>query len=261
MDIREEARPVIETIGGEIFGEPELAENALDDFDHWYKDGNRPSVVAWNVFVYYLDLNSLLEDALNRALKQPNLVPYLRKFLREEDAEDAAQKAKIAAYRNFKRFRPYQPNSWFGWQYMIARSKKNDLLRKIVPERDKLVSLTDDSTDVLDIIVFGEGNGDWNGNYRSFLYDRLRKFEVYTYGEDSQERGWSIPIVCEEWMKRSDLRRARFAAQLLLLYHNLAGWSGITGQKMQEIVGVSSSETLYRWFREFCEEVVKKEEE
>jgi hypothetical protein len=261
MDIKEEARPVIETIGGEIFGEPDLAENALDDFDYWYKPGNRPSVAAWKVFVYYLDINSLLEEALNRALKKPNLVPYLRKFLREEDAEDAAQKAKIAAYRNFKRFEPYHPNSWFGWQYMIARSKKNDLLRKIIPENDRSLSFADDRTDVLDAIVFGTVAYDGSGPENLPQMPWSTKFEVYIYGEDSQERGWSIPIICEEWMKKSDLRRARFAAQLLLLYHNLAGWSGITGQKMQEIVGVSSSETLHRWFREFCEEVVKKEEE
>lgn len=233
MGIREEAEPVILTIGGEIFGEPQLAENALEDFDFWYKDGDRPSVVAWKTFVYYMELDNALEEALNRALAVPDLRKYLLKRLREEDAEDIAQRAKIKAHKYFHNFKPYYPNSWHGWQYMIAKRLAIDFFR--VWKVDRVFDLTD-ATELLP----------------------EHEFAYFPEGYDPRGDGWAIPVVCEEWMESDNPRKAQFAAQLLLMYHNLAGWNPLYGNRMQEIVGASPS-TLHFWFSEFSQEVIRRE--
>jgi hypothetical protein len=79
-----------------------------------------------------------------------------------------------------------------------------------------------------------------------------------------EQRGWSIPEICREWIECvPEDAKAAFAAQILAIYQGQSEWVGPSGTKMCTLVGLDKSSgsrtKVYRWWKEFIEEVQRRE--
>jgi hypothetical protein len=148
----------------------------------------------------------------------------------------------IQSWNSLHHFKPWKGH-WIPWLLNIANWRTIDYLRK-----------------------------EWYTNYIPVSFDEIdMMMDAYprAYHPDADklttntlvvvERGWSIPHVCERWIKHSrDPRRARFAKVLLLNYQGY-DWVAPTGYEMQDTVGTYKRQ-LWVWWHEFIAEVLSNEE-
>lgn len=221
------AQEVLWTVGGARFQQPDVAEEALQiAIDEW-KPGQDLIQISWEIFMELLDDYGRLDGAFVHGVES---IPhrYIHSKIPVMDAEDVAAQAVLSAWRSFRNFVALTPNSWDAWLFMIANNRLNSHLRNL---------------------------------YRMEKYIDCRPYrEVYNHTVEIDRRGWSIPGICADWIEfENEDAKAAFAAQMLAMYQGQSDWVAPTGTKMQSMVQASSRSLLYKWWKEFIEEVHRRE--
>lgn len=226
LDI-ERARAILNEIGGGVFGEPDIAEDAGYEFlPFWRRNEEKAEFAAWQTFLALLKGAGKLEEAFIHAWPTRGVLHYAMRFgLSEMDADDINAETMIGAWRSFEKFLPTK-GSWNGWLIAIAYRRVASFLRK-------------QYSDPVTIPLSGADH----------LLVPPPEIEI--------KPGYSIPIICSRWLMSGDYKRAQFA-RLLLDSYNGRQWVAPTSDMAASIVGVSRS-TLWYWFKDFTREVIDYE--
>lgn len=228
---------------GAIFGEKEIAEEAIGDLQFYLAKGDDPVLVGWGIFLDLLEVYERLESAFWHAIYRANIQWWLtRRMKRQQDAEDVFS---IAAFSAWHSLRSYSPDrmSWDGWIKMIASRKlKTHLRSNFYHDRESLVELFDDVDRLLDGIL---------GNLINIEITREMHLE-----QEEEKTGEYIAVktVAERWISGGHPGKARFAARVLATLNNEEDHIGLSGSIMQSAVGVSRP-TLSAWSKQFILEV------
>lgn len=227
MTIAETAQALIAT-GGDLFGQEGIAYEASCEFQDMVEPGEKPIVVAWDVFLQLLEAHGKVVASFEAAWPRKGVIPFaISRGLQLADAQDVNQLTMMSVWRNFLNYQPWKA-AWSTW---ILHAATNHINRRLSvwyepqfldPYPDQLLES--------------------NAEQESMVVD---------------DRGWAVPIIIEEWRQRGDQRYVKFAEMLLAVYHNL-DWIAPTGNAMAAHVGVSRS-FCYKLFREFAEEVIERE--
>lgn len=235
------ARKVLSVVGGEQFDQPGVAREALEiAIDEW-KPGDNLIQVSFEIFMELLDDYERLHAAFVAGIKVMPM-KYLYSKIPPQDAEDVAQKARLTVWLSFRDFVALTPKAWNAWVFMAANNKLNSHLLWLY-RRERIFD-TDVFLDGIDI----------------HTNDRGLCFYSHNLSLEIDRRGWSIPQICTEWIEyENEDAKAAFAAQILAMHQGQSDWIGPTGSKMEAVTGASSRSILHKWWREFIEEVRKRE--
>lgn len=220
----ESVRDILLILGGERMGQKDLAEEAL------WATGAQSVNLSWAEFIRLLEEMGRLEDAFNAGVKQTPTGRWRSQVPTWQDSYDIWQETLIAAWKNFKQFRPTRVGSFDAWLIVIAKNKLNDFLRNHYLRNEYHVLLPE--------ITMAE---------RTVIRD---------------ERGWSIPIICQEWIQKGG-KKGKFAEQILLVYYGseIALPNTVKGtSEWAKLIDVSGFE-ISLWWNQFIVEVWEMEKE
>lgn len=219
---REKAESFIVKMG-KLFGCPEIAEEVLDIFEPFVKDGEDPIEVAWSMFIELLDAYGILANAFESAWGT-NLVfeQGIGMGLTEQDAEDISQKVAMSVWQQIYEYKP-RLASWNTWVYAIARNQISNFLRDTAREKgcENIDNLEDELECEDDI--------------------------------DFDETGLAIEDTCKRWIGGYNKTMAKFAAAMLLIYYNW-DWMEPHSAEMVGLTGLSKA-TCRRCWISFVREV------
>ena len=235
----DKAQKVLRVVGAEQFRQPGIAEEALKIAKEELEPGQDLVRVSFEIFMELLDDYGKLERAFAAGIKRvPTL--YLLRKVPPQDADDVEQQIIISAWRSFRNFVAMRPESWDAWLFFIARNKLNSHLEKLYTREKWMYKELHQPVD-------------WDS-------------QCWTLGKiiEVDRRGWSIPEICAEWIETvPEDGKAALAAQIMAMYQGQSGWIGPTGTKMCTLIGLDKSagsrSKLYRWWKEFVEEVCRRE--
>lgn len=210
---RPKQRSLVMTVGGDLMGLPQIANEALAESQYFSGD---PDKVAWDIFMYILDRDDLVDEAFENAWPKNGVVPFaLSKGLSLQDAEDISQKTARMVWQQFTQFKPYIA-SWNTWILMIAERQIAKFWRDTEKEKEN---------QGLESVTIEQGT------------------------VEIDRPGWSVPAVCRKWIESEDPDRAQFASVILAVYYNFE-WIPPTSSQMARAIGISRSKChrLFNWF-------------
>jgi len=220
-------------IGEEVFGQPEIAQEAVANAEDFGKTGDDFLTLAWETFQYLLEVEGLTRQAFNHAWPESGVVPFLLgKGVGIFDAEDISQAVALDAWKGFeeKRFLPWM-SKWTTWILTIASRKHTNWVKGKYTVKGKMIL-----ADYADLRIAGSQG---------------------IVIADEFDLGWSIPVVADRWMRSDDEKRALFALAIMANYHNY-DHIPVTSQRMVGITK-SSKRTCHVMFKRFTEEVLELE--
>jgi hypothetical protein len=220
---------MLNKVGGETFRQaPAVCRTIENIVFSAHKD---PRATAWSGFIEDLHRNDLLGKAFNAAWPDNGVVDYILKgsSLTLQAAEEISQETALKVWKGMRAYKPWLMK-WQSWLLMIAR-RELITWNRYEQLRMQLRTIERDYTELLD-----------------------REPET----SSTVPTGWSIPIVCDEWIKRHGGHgRAKLASMIVVAYDG-GGYLPPTSAAMQEITGASVG-SLHSWWHEFIEEVLERE--
>jgi len=222
---QERVLPLLLKVGGGTFGVESAALDAIEELPATIKPGEDPIAVGWQVFMDLLEMYGWEAMAFSNAWPPSGVIPFLvGKGMDFLSASEVSQETALSAWRSFRQFKPYC-SAWQTWLLNIAERRRIDWLRKKYRRPQE---------DLVDVVI----------EHRDTI--------VIT-----DDRGWSVPEICREWMESRSRAKAAMAQNLLLAYYG-ESWSPIDGKDMQQLTGLTANGCT-NLFKRFVEEVERRE--
>ncbi len=231
---------------GNIFGEPDIADEAISDLPFYIARGDNPVVVGWGIFLDLLEVYERTEIAFWRALQHKKLTYYLTKKVRLQDAEDVLSIIALSAWNSLRSYRP-DMKSWDNWLLMIAKGKINSFLRYEIYGQNYHGHRENSD-------FFQDMDELYEVAFDKYMRELIEWEERVQKEKEEDEKRRAIQVVAERWISGGHERKALFAAAVLSILNGELDYIGLSGLHMQRMVGATRP-TLSTWAKQFVLEV------